>query len=190
MKVACALLQKQGYHHTTMDHIAHHAGMSKKTLYLFFPSKRTLIEQLILEELFPPLTPAPLPQNSVESQLREIIFQMAEIFLCEKRLSLLRTIIGETNRSPSIQQLMTELFHLAGSKTNIQNWLQAQKEAGTLTFANATDAADHLFGLTIGGPMLSRLAHCGAARNKADLQRYLEEGLRIFLHGCTPLPLS
>ncbi len=173
-----------------MDHIAHHAGMSKKTLYLFFPSKRTLIEQLILEELFPPLTPAPLPQNSVESQLREIIFQMAEIFLCEKRLSLLRTIIGETNRSPSIQQLMTELFHLAGSKTNIQNWLQAQKEAGTLTFANAADAADHLFGLTIGGPMLSRLAHCRAARNKADLQRYLEEGLRIFLHGCTPLPLS
>ncbi|MCT6854896.1 MAG: TetR/AcrR family transcriptional regulator C-terminal domain-containing protein [Bombella apis] len=85
---------------------------------------------------------------------------------------------------------MTELFHLAGSKTNVQNWLQAQKEAGTLTFANAADAADHLFGLTIGGPMLSRLAHCGAARNKADLQRYLEEGLRIFLHAYTPLPLS
>lgn len=185
LRVACTLLQQQGYHHTTMDHIAHHAGMSKKTLYLFFPSKRNLLEQLLLSELFVPLTPSPIPETGMEDQLRAMVFQMAEILLCEKRLGLMRTIIGETNRSPSIQQLMTELFHNAGSKTNIQNWLEVQKKAGLLHFGNAADAADHLFGLTIGGPILSRLAHCGPARDRENLHHYLEEGLRIFLHGCS-----
>lgn len=186
LRVACTLLQQQGYHHTTMDHIAHHAGMSKKTLYLFFPSKKSLLEQLLLSELFVPLTPSPIPHAELEEQLRAMIFQMADILLCEKRLGLMRTIIGETNRSPSIQQLMTELFQLAGSKTDIQNWLDEQKQAGKLHFDNAPDAADHLFGLTIGGPMLARLAHCGPAREPDNLRRYLNEGLRIFLHGCRP----
>ncbi len=184
LKVACTLLQKQGYHHTTMDHIAHHAGMSKKTLYLFFPSKRDLLEQLLLSELFVPLTPPSIPETGLEEQLRAMIFQMAEILLCEKRLGLMRTIIGETNRSPSIQQLMTELFHVSGNKTKIQNWLDEQKQAGKLFFNNAADAADHLFGLTVGGPMLARLAHCGPARDQDSLRHYLNEGLRIFLHGC------
>lgn len=187
LQVACTLLQKQGYHHTTMDHIAHHAGMSKKTLYLFFPSKRNLLEQLLLSELFAPLTPTPIPEAELTEQLRGMVFQMAEILLCEKRLSLMRTIIGETNRSPSIQQLMTELFHISGNKAKIQGWLDEQKRAGRLHFDNATDAADHLFGLTVGGPMLSRLAHCGPARDQDSLHRYLNEGLRIFLHGCAPV---
>ncbi|WP_182041668.1 TetR/AcrR family transcriptional regulator [Bombella mellum] len=190
LQVACTLLQKQGYHHTTMDHIAHHAGMSKKTLYLFFPSKRNLLEQLLLSELFTPLTPTPIPEAELTEQLRGMVFQMAEILLCEKRLSLMRTIIGETNRSPSIQQLMTELFHISGNKAKIQGWLDEQKQAGRLHFDNATDAADHLFGLTVGGPMLSRLAHCGPARDQDSLHRYLNEGLRIFLHGCAPVPTN
>lgn len=188
LRVACTLLQQQGYHRTTMDHIAHHAGMSKKTLYLFFPSKRALVEQLLLTELFVPLTPSSTPKAGLEEQLRAMIFQMAEILLCEKRLGLLRTIIGETNRSPSIQQLMTELFHTADSKTNIQNWLDEQKKAGLLQFENAADTADHLFGLTIGAPMICRLVHCGPARDRDGLRRYLEEGLRIFLHGCRTPP--
>lgn len=186
LQVTCMLLQKQGYHHTTMDHIAHHAGMSKKTLYLFFPSKRNLLEQLLLAELFIPLTPTPIPEAGLEEQLRSLVFQMADILLCEKRLSLMRTIIGETNRSPSIQQLMTELFHVSGNKTKIQGWLDEQKQAGKLQFHDAADAADHLFGLTVGGPMLSLLAHCGPARDQQSLHRYLNEGLRIFLHGCAP----
>lgn len=188
LRVACTLLQQQGYHRTTMDHIAHHAGMSKKTLYLFFPSKRVLVEQLLLSELFVPLTPSLTPDIGMEEQLRGMIFKMADILLCEKRLGLLRTIIGETNRSPSIQQLMTELFHTADSKTSMRNWLDEQKKAGRLHFDNAADAADHLFGLTIGAPMLSRLAHCSLARDKDNLHHYLEEGLRIFLHSCRTTP--
>lgn len=190
LQVACTLLQKQGYHHTTMDHIAHHAGMSKKTLYLFFPSKRNLLEQLLLAELFTPLTPTPIPEAGLEDQLRSMVFQMAEILLCEKRLGLMRTIIGETNRSPAIQQIMTELFHVSGNKTKIQDWLDEQKRAGKLHFHDAADAADHLFGLTIGGPMLSLLAHCGPARDQKSLHRYLDEGIRIFLHGCAPASVN
>ncbi len=186
LNAACTLLQKQGYHHTTMDHIAHHAGMSKKTLYLFFPSKRNLLEQLLLEELFVPFTATPDPALSTAEQLHEIVFHMASILLCETRLSLMRTIIGETNRSPSIQQLMTELFQISGRKADIQQWLEQQKQNGKLTFDNAYDAAEHLFGLTIGGPMLSRLAHCTPARDKEGLSRYLKEGIRIFLYGCEP----
>lgn len=34
-----------GLKSTTMDDIAHHSGISKKTLYLYFENKKTLIKK-------------------------------------------------------------------------------------------------------------------------------------------------
>ncbi|TJZ53704.1 TetR/AcrR family transcriptional regulator [Sphingobacterium olei] len=36
-----------GLKSTTMDDIAHHSGVSKKTLYLYFENKKTLIKKIV-----------------------------------------------------------------------------------------------------------------------------------------------
>lgn len=182
---ACKLIQKQGYNHTTMDDIAHHSGMSKKTVYLFFPSKQALIEKLIIERLFTPLMVEPSKNSDdLDAQLFNLIQQIAEQLLDKKRLGLMRAIIGETTRSTTIAQLMTEIFHLSGRKFSLQKWLVTQKEAGHLYFDCVYDTTDHLFGLTLGAPILSQLTHCSPARDKDQLNHFLKEGIRIFLNGC------
>lgn len=186
LDTACKLIQSQGYQHTTMDKIACHAGMSKKTVYLVFPSKRVLMEQLLLERLFTPLSIEPNPEEDIETQLLELVLQMSKHLLDEKCLSLLRAIIGEATRSPIIAHLMEDMFHLSGRKFDTQQWLISQRERGVLQLDDAQDAADHLFGLTLGAPILSRLTYCSPPRTDEQLHRFLREGVRIFLDGCRP----
>lgn len=185
IETACNLIQKQGYNHTTMDDIAHHSGMSKKTVYLYFTSKQALIEELIVERLFTPFLVQPSESNDdLNTQLFKLIQQIAVQLLDEKRLGLMRAIIGETTRSTTIAQLMTEIFHLSGREFSLQKWLLTQKDAGYLQFDCIHDTTDHLFGLTLAAPILSQLTHCFPARDKDQLNRFLKEGIRIFLNGC------
>lgn len=182
LEVTCSLLEAHGYRDISMDNIAKKAGMSKKTLYLFFPSKHTLLEQLILEKLFGPLEVYPdEDEKDLETSLFHFISELGNKLLNEKRLGLLRAIIGETTRSASVQKLMNELFHLASPKLGLQNWLALQKEKGTLNIGSPKDAADYLFGLTLCVPLLGQLAHCGPMREKADFARFIKDGVRIFL---------
>lgn len=44
LKAANGLFFKNGYKHTTMDEISKSLGMSKKTLYMYFPGKLELLE--------------------------------------------------------------------------------------------------------------------------------------------------
>lgn len=165
-----------------MDKIAKRAGMSKKTLYLYFHSKHALLEHLILEKLFGPLEISPEPdKQDLEAQLFHFIFELGHKIFNERRLGLLRAIIGETTRSATVQKLMTDLFHLASPKLGLQNWLALQQEKGTLEIPSPKDAADYLFGLTLCVPLLGQLAHTGPMREKDDLERFIKEGVRIFL---------
>nr|WP_237442351.1 TetR/AcrR family transcriptional regulator [Saccharibacter sp. 17.LH.SD] len=186
LDTTCALIQRYGYHRTTMDDIARCAGMSKKTLYLVFPSKESLVEQLLLDHLFSPLhiTPNPSICSDLDSQLLGFITQLSQQMMNEKFLGLIRTVIGETTRSPLIAQLMSKLFHLSGQNFSINQWLLIQKQAGRLAFDDIDEAADHLFGLTIGVPFLTCLAHCAPppSHNDVQFQRTLQRGIQIFLN--------
>lgn len=46
---ARALFLEQGYQHTTMDQVAEKAGVSKATLYAYYPGKRELFAQIVID---------------------------------------------------------------------------------------------------------------------------------------------
>lgn len=50
LEAAARLVQRYGFDKTTMDEIAHEAGVSKGAIYLHFKSKEALLEALILSE--------------------------------------------------------------------------------------------------------------------------------------------
>ena len=106
---------------------------------------------------------------------------------CDERLSLLRSVITETNRNPAIRQLVADLFQLSGRVLPIQNWLETQSEAGRLDIPDITEASDLLFGMTLGGPMLGRLTHCKPHREKENLEEFMAYGIRVFLEGHRPV---
>jgi AcrR family transcriptional regulator len=51
MDVALKHFAKEGYHKTTISHIARHAGMSKGLMYNYFTSKESLLFEIIMRSL-------------------------------------------------------------------------------------------------------------------------------------------
>lgn len=188
LDAASSMLTTHGYHAASMDSIATCSGMSKKTLYQFFDSKKALFETLILERLFAPLTYSPVATDSLEEQLFGLMMSIAAHIFSEERLSLLRSVITETSRNPAVRQLVADLFELSGRLLPIQTWMMEQSEAGRLCIPDIHKAADVLFGMTLGGPMLGRLSHCKPMRSQESLERFVAYGIRVFLDGHRPYP--
>ena len=53
LDAALALFVAQGYAHTTVEQIARRAGLSKGAIYLYFPSKKALLEGLVRRAIGP-----------------------------------------------------------------------------------------------------------------------------------------
>lgn len=51
MDVALEHFAKEGYHRTTINHIARHAGMSKGLMYNYFTSKESLLFEIIMRSV-------------------------------------------------------------------------------------------------------------------------------------------
>lgn len=51
MKVALEHFAKEGYHKTTISHIARHSGMSKGLMYNYFTSKESLLFEIIMRSV-------------------------------------------------------------------------------------------------------------------------------------------
>jgi AcrR family transcriptional regulator len=94
-----------GYRSVTMDDLAEELGMSKKTLYAFFPSKTDLLRAVLLDKF-----------RSVESDLDRIISKCSSNFLMALRelLACLQLHTGEIQPSfvRDIRRESPEIFEL------------------------------------------------------------------------------
>lgn len=108
---ATRLFLANGFAGTSMDAITAEAGVSKQTLYSYFPTKVALLAEVLNEasqQVFPTL-PAPRQVNSV-AELREVLVRFAtrltHALLSEEGISLFRLILGEAFRVPEIRALV------------------------------------------------------------------------------------
>ncbi|WP_280985124.1 TetR/AcrR family transcriptional regulator [Gluconobacter morbifer] len=183
LDAASSMLATHGYHAASMDSIAACSGMSKKTLYQFFDSKKALFETLILERLFAPINYTPSPDEPLDRQLFGLMSYVARVLFCTERLSLLRSVVSETNRNPAVRQLVADLFHLSGHGLPLQGWLELQNRNGNLHIQDPHEAADLLFGMTLGGPLLASLTFCKPERRGENLDQFIAYGVEVFLKG-------
>jgi AcrR family transcriptional regulator len=88
----------QGFRSVTMDHLAEELGMSKKTLYAHFPSKKALLEALLREKF-----------SRVEADLERVTVESAGDFLAGLE-RLLETVQRHTEevQPPFLRDLQRE----------------------------------------------------------------------------------
>ena len=89
-----ALFLEQGYAKVTMNDIAAQAGMSKKTLYLYFADKKQLLSALISQQTAD-LPQAVTPTLEPIAALKQHLFEIAQNVLSERHLKLCRLAIAE-----------------------------------------------------------------------------------------------
>lgn len=156
LRAARGLFLAQGYARTSMDAVTLAAGVSKQTLYSYFPSKAELIAAIVSQELgaLEAGTPHHLPETLLELRATLLGFarSVTERLMQEDAVALLRLLIGEAFHLPELRQQLRQAFPLrllSGART-----LLAAAHARGLIYAPDPELSARMFI----GPIMSFIA--------------------------------
>ena len=133
MDVALEYFASEGYHNTTINHIAKHAGISKGLMYNYFESKEVLLTEIInrsMEEIsrdFDPDKDGCLSEEEFELFIRKLFQLLREkLSFCrlfyqlivqkDVRDQFLKTYIGPVNTIPELYSNTSSSFLAIVSK--------------------------------------------------------------------------
>jgi TetR/AcrR family transcriptional regulator, mexJK operon transcriptional repressor len=177
-----------GYSGTTMDQVAEAAGLTKPTLYQYFPSKEALFARMMLEKRDAMLQAFVAPDGGdMVQQLHGFAWRYTDTVMQPMMLSLARLILAEVQRFPEIGRA----YQAAGPDqllTALKAFLESQRTAGRLRFDDAELAAEDLWGLILSAPRTQVLYRPDLALSRDALARYVTNGLQVFLRAYSTDP--
>lgn len=184
------LFLDQGFSATSMEAIAKAAGVSKATLYAYFPSKESLFACLItaLCEGLERYLPSPKLSDGLYPALQEFSRQYLRIFIERKELAFVHIIANESIRFPELGRLFYESGPLATTR-RLAQFLDEAKAKGLLEFDDSMMAATQFLSLIRGESPLRTLLGMSDF-NQETIDREIESGLRLFLKACQPAGLG
>lgn len=181
LEAAQSVFAEAGYSGATMDAVAIRAGLTKPTLYQYFVGKEALFTAMMEARRDDMLLAFEIANDgSMVEQLHAFAWAYADTVMRPDLLSLARLIIGEAQRFPEIGRT----YQASGPDrvlVGMMAYLVKQKEAGRLIFEEAELAAQDLWGLILSGPRTKALYQPDDLPSRAEVGRYVENGLRVFL---------
>ncbi len=188
MEAALKVFADQGYSGTSMDAIAALAGVSKPTLYQYFGAKEQLFAAIMVAQRDSMLGAFEEPDGlGLVPELWAFSWHYADTILRPDFLSLARLIIGEAQRFPEIGRA----YQAAGPErvlNGMMDYLNAKRAEGSLSFDDAELAAEDLWGLILSAPRNRALHDPANLATRADLHRFITNGLRVFLKAYSTNP--
>jgi AcrR family transcriptional regulator len=187
LDAALTVFAAHGYSGTSMDAVASQAGVTKPTLYSYFPSKEALFQAMLLAKRDLMLDVFDHPSGDMVADLFRFSHAYADTVMRPDMLSLARLIIGEVTRFPEIGRAYQasgpdQLLH------GIMRYLETQRASGRLAFDDAELAAQDLWGLILSAPRTQGLHRPDALPDRATLDRYIRNGLKVFLRAYSTSP--
>ena len=188
LEAALKVFAATGYTGTKMDAVAAEAGVTKPTLYSYFPSKESLFQAMMLGKRDQMLDVFEHPsQQGMVADLLVFAWAYADTVMRPEMLSLARLIIGEVQRFPEIGRA----YQASGPDhlmRGIMRYLEGQRRAGRLDFEDAELAAQDLWRLILSAPRTQALYMPDALPDRTTLRRYIVNGLRVFLKAYSTAP--
>lgn len=187
LDAALKVFAAQGYTGASMDAVAAEAGVTKPTLYSYFPSKESLFQAMMLGKRDVMLDVFEHPSGDMVADLLVFAWAYADTVMRPEMLALARLIIGEVQRFPEIGRA----YQASGPDhllRGIMRYLDSQRRAGRLAFEDAELAAQDLWGLILSAPRTQALYMPDALPDRATLHRYITNGLRVFLKAYSTAP--
>ncbi|MCR6499433.1 TetR/AcrR family transcriptional regulator [Shinella sp. CPCC 101442] len=188
LDAALVVFSQKGFVSASMDDIAAEAGLTKPTLYQYFPSKDELFTAMMTEERDHMLESFEYPSASgMVAELYAFSWHYADVVLRPDMLNLARLIIGEAQRLPDIGRA----YQASGPDRVLAGmiaYLERQRAAGRLVFDDAELAAEDLWGLILSAPRNRALHIPDAVPDRATIERYIRNGLRVFLRAYSTAP--
>lgn len=185
-RAAWQLFLDHGFSATSMDAVAKSAGVSKATLYAYFPSKEALFASLIVAECEDLERNLPLPDLSagLEHSLREFARHYLQLFITRKDFAFVRIIANESGRFPELGRLFYDSGPVARTR-RLAQFLEKAKAQGLLEFDDAVETADQFLSL-VRGEMPLRVVLGLTDIPEETIDRQIDAGLKFFLKACQP----
>jgi AcrR family transcriptional regulator len=184
---ATTLFLRNGYRGTSMDEIAALAAVSKQTVYKHFADKERLFSEIVVATVSEVSDPVHEEvrkledSDDVEADLRGLARKLLQMVIQPRILQLRRLVIGEAGRFPELGQT----FYEQGPGRTIAalaTVFERLAERGVLELDDPRLAAAQFNWLVMSTP-LNRAMLLGEDRPpaRAELNRYADDGVRVFL---------
>ncbi|MGA7964686.1 MAG: TetR/AcrR family transcriptional regulator [Gammaproteobacteria bacterium] len=180
---------RESYSGTSMESVAHQAGVSKQTIYNHFANKDELFRALVLNvcaQFSVTLGDyTQFPDQDPETVLTRFGEEVLKMLSCSDIMRLHRLLQLEGRNHPSL----AESFYKFGPD-RIARWLtsylEAQVERGRLQVAMPRIAAEQFVTMLMGHLRLRHLLGFTATPDKEERTRYVTSAVTIFLNGVRP----
>lgn len=190
VEAATALFLDAGYGAVSMDAIARRAGVSKRTVYKYFPGKEALfgaVMENVCARVIGTQTPAELTSGPLDRVLSEYGRRFLTLITSPQALAVFRVVTAEAVRFPELGQV----FYRLGPQrctSALAAYLGEQDRDGKLRIPDPQAAAAQFLAM-VKGPVHMRLSlGVGPRPGKAGIEAVVESAVAVFLRGYAPRP--
>ena len=175
-------LRKQGVQGTSMDALAHLAGVSKRTVYNHFSSKEALVLQLVAEFRETAQQRLHVKYNAnkpLEPQLLTLIGSEIELACNPDYIDLARLVAGHFFYRPDA--LRERAGVLAEPEPGLQRWLEEAGDDGRLTLDDPAFIAGLLHHLVEGACLWPQVMGLAPIPDRDEQRRIADEAVALVL---------
>jgi TetR/AcrR family transcriptional regulator, mexJK operon transcriptional repressor len=184
LDVAERLFLGHGFGATSIEAVAKHAGISKRTFYHRFSGKERLFEAVVrrlIDRWMPPFDTGMLSAPELVDALRNAGEYMLRIALTPEALALHRLVIHEAQRFPNLARIMYELGAASGIE-RIANHLETHIGSGELRAIDPRFAAEQFILGVVTGPQRRALG-LGIPLSATEISVHVNNAVTLFLEG-------
>ncbi len=178
---------RQGFDGASMNDIVKAAGVSKGTVYAYFPSKEKLFEALIFRDRRHQAEQTVVierPERPIAEVLYDLAIRFGTLLNAEETMAYVRLVVAVAEKFPEIGQAFYEAGPAYGN-AKIAAYLQSKMDDGTLRQADATLAATQFVELVMCGMVKPKLFGAEKIAPKYKLETVVNSGVALFLNGMT-----
>lgn len=179
---ATELFLERGYDGTSLARIAEAAGVSKSTLFKQFPTKAALFEAIVAESWQRDADDAAArpPTGDLRAGLTAIGHRYADLVGRPGMAALFRIVIAELPRFPELGRMQFQLGKLPYF-TSVQQYLEAEHEAGNAEVPDTESAANQFLGMIANYVLWPRMLLTDWNPAASDIDNAVEEAVRTML---------
>ena len=177
------VFMRDGFEGASVDDIVREAGVSKATLYSYFPDKRLLFIEVAKLEC-QAQSDAAVAQVEASSDMRSALTEaakrMTRFFTSDVGLQVHRIIVGESQRFPEIGR---EFYECGPARVHaiLHRFLQRAVDEGQLEIDDIDLAADQFPELCKAGLHLKLLLGIREKPTEAEIDRVIDGAVDMFM---------